>query len=622
MPWHIEPDHTGCSGYAVVKDQDGSVAGCHPTQAKAKAQLAALYANEPEMAMQPDMPMPDPQVTQDEFDVAEPGMELLNPEADAEDYAALYPVPTDLTDVIPCWGVACIEGVPDGADPKRMWAPGSLVFAPLPWSLKWQAIEDEAHEGSVVVGRVDAAWRDGALIRWAGVLDAGGESGREVARQIGQQFVHGVSIKADDVTEAETELIYPAPPMMDPTMIPTVDGEPIEPAEPVADCVDCAEECEFCMSPKHPGPCKGTKRSAGKPTVTRGGAPKDWKPNKKYYPKGLPGQSASAQGLVSDGMMMDMMAEPELCIYHHGRIRSLTIVAEAAYVEATISLGESPFQPITTPTEDPMAELEAIAAEPEPAPAITAASWTVTIPDVWPEHWFAQPTEEELAMCAAGGGAVQITPDGRVFGLLAPAGVDHRAFRASGERVQVPRNIDYSEWQNKACIVAGADGMAYKINAGTVTYDCGHPSPFDPRRADPSFASQHYDNSCSVAMRARAGEHPRYGTWFAGALAHGLTADALERIMGCALSGDWQGGKLKAALLVPCEGFPTRGQASVRQKMGSLVASSVPIHYQAPPPPPTFDALFDLIASATGRGPEARFRELADMRFDEIAQGR
>jgi hypothetical protein len=185
----------------------------------------------------------------------------------------------------------------------------------------------------------------------------------------------------------------------------------------------------------------------------------------------------------------------------------------------------------------------------------------------------------------------------------------------------VPRGIDYSEWQNKACIVAGADGMAYKINAGTVTYDCGHPSPFDPRRADPSFASQHYDNSCSVAMRARAGEHPRYGTWFAGALAHGLTADALERIMGCALSGDWQGGKLKAALLVPCEGFPTRSHASVRQKMGSLVASSVPIHYQAPPPPPTFDALFDLIASATGRGPEARFRELADMRFDEIARG-
>jgi hypothetical protein len=558
MPWHIEPDHAGCSGYAVVKDQDGSVAGCHPTQAAAKAQLAALYANEPEMAaMQPDVPMPDPQVTQDEFDVAEPGMDLLNPEADAEDYVALYPVPTDLTDLTPCWGVACIEGVPDGADPKRLWAPGSLVFAPLPWSLKWQAVEDEGHEGSVVVGRVDAAWRDGALIRWTGVLDAGGESGREVARQIGQQFVRGVSIKADDVTEAETELVYPAPPMMDPTMMPTVDGEPIEAAGPM------------------------------------------------------------------DMPMMDMeMPEPELCIYHHGRIRSLTIVSEPAYVEATISLGESPFQPIATPTEDPMAELEAMAAEPMPAPVLTAASWTVTIPDVWPEHWFAQPSEEELAMCAAGGGAVQITPDGRVFGLLAPAGVDHRAFRASGERVQVPRNIDYSEWQNKACIVAGADGMAYKINAGTVTYDCGHPSPFDPRRADPSFASQHYDNSCSVAMRARAGEHPRYGTWFAGALAHGLTADALERIMGCALSGDWQGGKLKAALLVPCEGFPTRSQASVRQKMGSLVASSVPIHYQAPPPPPTFDALFDLIASATGRGPEARFRELADMRFDEIAQGR
>lgn len=47
MPWHIGK-HEDCSGFAVIKDEDGSVAGCHDTEDAAKKQLAALYASEPE----------------------------------------------------------------------------------------------------------------------------------------------------------------------------------------------------------------------------------------------------------------------------------------------------------------------------------------------------------------------------------------------------------------------------------------------------------------------------------------------------------------------------------------------------------------------------------------------
>lgn len=48
MPWHIEHGGGSCpdSEWAVVKDADGSTAGCHPTQEAAQAQLAALYASE------------------------------------------------------------------------------------------------------------------------------------------------------------------------------------------------------------------------------------------------------------------------------------------------------------------------------------------------------------------------------------------------------------------------------------------------------------------------------------------------------------------------------------------------------------------------------------------------
>jgi HK97 family phage prohead protease len=51
MPWHIENDNPDCSGWAVVKDSDGSIAGCHPTKAKAQKQLAALNINVKGVAM-------------------------------------------------------------------------------------------------------------------------------------------------------------------------------------------------------------------------------------------------------------------------------------------------------------------------------------------------------------------------------------------------------------------------------------------------------------------------------------------------------------------------------------------------------------------------------------------
>ena len=46
MPWHISNKKEGCSGYAVVKDDNGEIVGCHKTEEDAKKHLAALYASE------------------------------------------------------------------------------------------------------------------------------------------------------------------------------------------------------------------------------------------------------------------------------------------------------------------------------------------------------------------------------------------------------------------------------------------------------------------------------------------------------------------------------------------------------------------------------------------------
>jgi hypothetical protein len=56
MPWHKIRNHADCPDsetWAVVLDSDGSLAGCHETEESADEQLAALYANEPEMAAVP-----------------------------------------------------------------------------------------------------------------------------------------------------------------------------------------------------------------------------------------------------------------------------------------------------------------------------------------------------------------------------------------------------------------------------------------------------------------------------------------------------------------------------------------------------------------------------------------
>ncbi len=53
MPWHIESDTTDCGGYAVIKTDDGSLAGCHDTRTAAEAQVPQLYASEADTADTP-----------------------------------------------------------------------------------------------------------------------------------------------------------------------------------------------------------------------------------------------------------------------------------------------------------------------------------------------------------------------------------------------------------------------------------------------------------------------------------------------------------------------------------------------------------------------------------------
>ena len=204
--------------------------------------------------------------------------------------------------------------------------------------------------------------------------------------------------------------------------------------------------------------------------------------------------------------------------------------------------------------------------------AITAASMTITLRDLPPAEWFQEPTDVSMP------GALMVNDEGRVWGMLAPAGTSHRAYVRSGRRLEAPAgNVDYSRFMG-----AWAPTATGLIPAGPLTMDCGHAPML---RNDHGIAFEHYDNACSIIGHVAVGENAR-GTWMAGALLPGVRPDQVARMLACRCSGDWQPHpdkpgwqELVACLLVPSPGFGSE-HAQTTYRGEALVASSVPVRYQ------------------------------------------
>lgn len=249
-------------------------------------------------------------------------------------------------------------------------------------------------------------------------------------------------------------------------------------------------------------------------------------------------------------------------VVESARIRALSVVVTPAFAEAYITLGEVDL--------DTVADIPAVAApevtdDEDDMTVIVAAGHTITIPDVPPAEWFAEPTDVEIA------GALTVTDEGRVYGLLAPAGVGHVG---RADRIHAPMgNVDYSRFLRGETVTEGGG----RVPTGNLTMNCGHGDP----NARASAVVEYYDNSCSLVASVAIGECAD-GVWVAGALLPGVTADQVRRIMSLSLSGHWlptaDGYELLGALLVPVPGYPmARRRASVTVRDGRLVASAVPV---------------------------------------------
>lgn len=98
---------------------------------------------------------------------------------------------------IPWHGVLAPEGVFSGD--KRRFAPDALRHRDLPLALNWQKVSDEAHKGSVQVGRIDSITRDNGLMKGEGVLFAIPETD-EMLNLLMEMGKLGVSVDVDDAT--------------------------------------------------------------------------------------------------------------------------------------------------------------------------------------------------------------------------------------------------------------------------------------------------------------------------------------------------------------------------------------------------------------------------------------
>lgn len=238
MPWHTVRNHSGCGDgqWAVIKDADGTVAGCHDSEAEADDQMAALYASEgdatmttealkkgdPSQGTKKDKRLKENQYGDMESDCPD-GMEPDQQTGKCVEVAATTqaleiqgPDPADIggENTAPWRGPLTVEGIETGDG--REFDDDSLTWADLPLPLRWN--KEDSHGGepktvAVNVGRIDKIWReDSGLIMGEGLLDLSDDDGRKVHGKIKGKFLRGVSVDVDSVKGADMELVWPDQP--------------------------------------------------------------------------------------------------------------------------------------------------------------------------------------------------------------------------------------------------------------------------------------------------------------------------------------------------------------------------------------------------------------------------
>lgn len=558
MPYHVTKSSScpASKPYAVVKNADGKVMGCHASESDANDQLAALYANEGDQVTTP-ISLAAPQVTGGAY----------------EDFAQMQGEP---------WtGVLAVEGVETGDG--REFSPNSLTWTGEPMALRWNKID--SHGGvpqtqAVNVGRIDQVYRDPAqpnFIMGKGVFDMQSPDGAEAYRLVKDGFLSGVSIDSDNIKDADVELVFPES-----------NGSEDDPEAGLFDLFMEPDKVIFHA---------GRIRAATLTDIPAFTQARIWLDSQMPGPTGSAGPMASHFNEISDADWTGSVYET--------RLRLAGNVERARSAFAHVHTGDDGFKArflhhevddngdvtvanlnaciagiraLNAGNAETMSNIEQLAAYNhlalhlrqaglDPGPftraytSVTAAAYDDLVKP--PAEWFTDPELDKLT-------PLTITDEGRVFGHGAAWGTCHTAFPGACTTPPVEGQHSYY----RVGEVVTADGS--RVAVGTITLGTGHASV---RGLTPMQAAEHYDNTGTVVAVVASGED-KYGIWVAGAVRPGTSESRIAELRASALSGDWRriGGQLRlvAFLAVNRPGFPVPRTAMwVNKQQQSLVAAGV-----------------------------------------------
>lgn len=570
VPWHIVQNHAECSDgepWAVVKDADGSVAGCHASESAANEQLAALYASEDEMRATGGVVANVVPVL-----VGETGPELVVAAAretsdDCPDGHRKLPngecVSPDEYAARSAWhGVLVVEGVPTGDG--REFAPEALSWADNAL-LRWQKEGSHGgdHDVTVSVGRIDEVWRVGNQVFGRGVLDIESVDGLEIARRLRDGFAGGISIDADDIQDADVEFVWSedADGPEDDDPLTMLFGRP-EKVIYHGGRVRAATLCDipaFVEARVQLGTLDDAEEAlvasastASTAVVPAHATPVTDEPWDASFERRLPNillldQARQAYAWVTEPV--NGRVGKINCRYLHHEVRGdevlgANLTACAAAIAALRGDDDVDDADRAAIYAHLAAHLRDAGQEPPPIDGHDAVAAALVLDD-WrpPREWF---TDPQFSVATG----ITVTDEGRVYGHAAPWNQCHVGY--SSECVTMPREDSHPYFMTGEVVCA--DGS--RVAVGQITVGTGHA----PLNYGASRAAEHYDNTGAVVADVTVG-NDRFGLWVAGAIRPSVAASRVHELRASGrLSGDWRriGGQLRLVglLAVNVPGFP------------------------------------------------------------------
>jgi hypothetical protein len=456
--------------------------------------------------------------------------------------------------LLPQWrGVLTIEGSPTGDG--REFAPDAITWADPPLPLRWQ--KEDSHGGppsnvTVRVGNITRVWRDGVNIMGEGSFDLGGpldDDPHEAYRRMGAETLSGVSIDADDITDADVEYIFgpsdgeTEEDADEPDILQILFGTPekiLFHAARIrgATLCDIPAFVEAKLGLVDPGDTSVVAHAITHTTATSDAA-WDGAANEKHLPDRMTDELARQAYAYVGEIDGDVFTKDD-CRFMHHEVDESCIPGAANLTACSSGIGI--LAGGRGGTGIPLDQRRAVYAhlaqhlrdagqEPPPydvADALVAHAWH----DEWrpPSEWFSDPGLNAPT-------PIIVTDQGRVYGLATEWGVCHLGFQ--NECILPPRE-DYHSYYMTGEIPC-EDGS--RVAVGQITAGITHA----PLSYGASHAAEHYENTDAVVADVVVG-NCKAGIWVAGAIRPTASAARVQALRASGqVSPDWRriGGKMR-----------------------------------------------------------------------------